>query len=136
MNLVSSQMARALGAKKVIARLRSTEYSSKNTAITPLEFGIDEVIHPELVVVEEVERLMRQSSALNVNEFEGGRLQLVGIYVDRSSFLVGKTVAEITLTAKSQQHKMVAINRDGEALIPRGETVFQGDDSVYILGEI
>ena len=134
-NLVSSQMARALGAKKVIARLRNTEFSAKNAAMHPRDFGIDVVIHPELAVVEEVERLMRQSSAIDVKEFEGGRLQLVGVFLNKESLLIGKSVSQVIPVTTGSTTKVIAINRVGVTLIPDGGTVFNSEDSVYVLAE-
>ncbi|UCD38673.1 MAG: NAD-binding protein, partial [Fidelibacterota bacterium] len=91
-NLVACRMAKELGAGKIIARLRSTEHSSRQVVIEPAQFGIDEVIHPELAVAEEVDRLLRQSSAIDVKEFEDGRLQLVGVRLEASSPLLQRTI--------------------------------------------
>lgn len=134
-NLVSCQMARALGAKKVIARLRNTEYTTKQATIKPKEFGIDEVIHPEMVVVDEVERLLQQSSAIDVKEFEGGRIQLVGVYIDKSSPILNRSVRDLASEHTGLAHQMVAINREGRTMLPIADTVYQAEDAVYILGE-
>jgi trk system potassium uptake protein TrkA len=128
-------MARALGARTVIARLRDTEYTSKKAAITPKEFGIDEVIHPERVAVEEIERLLRRSSAVDVKEFEGGRLQLVGVMISSKSPLIGRTLEEVAQNNESVKHKMIALTRGDTNFIPKGETVYQEGDIVYALGE-
>lgn len=134
-NLVSCQMARALGAKTVIARLRNTEYSSPKSVIKPKEFGIDEVIHPELAAVDEIERLLHQSSAIDVKEFEGGRLQLVGVLLDGSSPLLERTVMDVTSSNPMVPHKVVAMNRQDGSFIPQGDTVYQAGDIVYVLGD-
>lgn len=134
-NLVSCQMASALGAKKVIARLRNTEYTAKNSAMKPRDFGIDVVIHPEMAVVEEVERLMRQSAAIDVKEFEGGRLQLVGVFLDKESPLIDRQVAQVVPATAGTTSKIIAINRNGATLFPNGDTVFKSEDAVYFLGE-
>ncbi len=134
-NLVSSQMAKALGARTVIARLRSIDYTSRKAVMVPKEFGIDEVIHPERVAAEEVERLLRQSSALDVKEFEGGRLQLVGIMLNGSSPVLGRSVAEVTSANSHIPHKVIALTRDDQNFIPHGDTVYQAGDVAYLLGE-
>ena len=134
-NLVSCQMAKALGARKIIARLRNTEYTSKKSAMKPKDFGIDEAIHPELVVVDEVERLLRQSAAIDVKEFEGGRVQLVGVFIQESSPILDQKVADLSSEHANIQHKIIAINRRGKTLVPDSNTVFQPEDAVYVLGE-
>ncbi|MFB0515575.1 MAG: Trk system potassium transporter TrkA [Candidatus Neomarinimicrobiota bacterium] len=134
-NLVSSRMARELGAKTVIARLRNTDYTSSKAVIHPSQFGIDEVIHPELVVVEEVERLLRQSSAIDVKEFEDGRLQLIGVRLEASSPLLRRTVEDVSAANQDLPHKVIALNHEGASFIPQGDTVYQAGDIVYVIGE-
>ena len=48
-NLVASRMARKIGAKNIICRLRNTEYQHKDAIITPEQFGIDFVTGRSLV---------------------------------------------------------------------------------------
>lgn len=134
-NLVASEMAKELGAKTVIARLRNTEYTSDKAVIQPSQFGIDEVIHPELAVVGEVERLLRQSSAIDVKEFEQGRLQLVGIRLEVSSPLLYRTVEDVSHSHQELPHTVIALNHAGENFMPRGDTVFQPGDIVYVMGQ-
>ncbi len=134
-NLVASQMAKKLGARTVIARLRNTEYTSPKAIIEPAQFGIDEVIHPELAAVEEVERLLRQSSATDVKEFEAGRLQLVGVLLEPSSVLVDRTVADVSSARNAAPHMVIAIDRGGNHFTPRSSTTYQAGDIVYVLAE-
>lgn len=134
-NLVACQMARELGAKTVITRLRDTEYTSSKAVIQPSRFGIDEVIHPELAVVEEVDRLLRQSSAIDVKEFENGGLQLVGVRLETSAPLLGRTVEEVSDSNREVPHKVIALNHEGENFIPRGDTIYHAGDIVYVMGE-
>ena len=134
-NLVASRTARELGAKKIIARLRSTEYSSRDAVIKPSQFGIDEVIHPELAVAEEVDRLLRQSSAIDVKEFEDGRLQLVGVRLEASSPLLKRTVEDVSHSNRDLPHKVIALNREGKNFIPQGDTIYEAGDIVYVMGE-
>ncbi len=133
-NLVASEMAKELGAKKVIARLRNVEYTSNRAILQPSQFGIDVVIHPEQAAVEEIERLLRQSSAIDVKEFEQGNVQLVGVQLEVSSPLLHRTVEDVSKSHSSLPNKVIAINRGGECFIPWGDTVFQPDDIVYVIG--
>ncbi len=134
-NLVSCQMAKALGARTVIARLRNVEYTNRKAVLVPKQFGIDEVIHPERVAVEEVERLLRESSALDIKEFDGGRLQLVGIMVDATSPVQGQTLGEVAAANSNVLHRVITIPRGNESFIPTGDTNFQTGDIAYLLGE-
>ena len=134
-NLVASQMARKLGAATVIARLRNTEYTSAKAIIEPAQFGIDHVIHPELAAVEEIERLLRQSSAMDVKEFADGRLQLIGVRLESSSPLLDRTVREVSAARNAAPHLVIAFDRGGEHFSPGRDIRYQAGDIVYVLGE-
>jgi trk system potassium uptake protein TrkA len=134
-NLVASRTAQELGAKKIIARLRSTEHSLRDAVIHPSQFGIDEVIHPEMAVVEEVDRLLRQSSAMDVKEFEDGRLQLVGVRLEASSPLLQRTIEDVSQSNREIPHKVIALNHEGVNFIPQGDTQYGAGDIVYVMGE-
>ena len=54
-NLVSSLIAKKLGAKNIIARLRNTEYIHKEAVLNPQFFGIDHVTFPEKAAQIEIE---------------------------------------------------------------------------------
>ena len=69
-NLVASSTAKRLGARKVIARLRNTEYIHKDAVITPGTFGIDNVIYPEKAAEAEILNLIRETSAFEIKDFK------------------------------------------------------------------
>lgn len=67
-NLVIAQIAKKLGAKKVIARLRDPRWS-QNGEVTAADFGVDVAIHPEWETAQEIVRLLRRAAASEVVEF-------------------------------------------------------------------
>ena len=68
-NLVASSIAKKLGAKKVITRLRNTEYVHKNAIMKPGDFGIDHVIYPEKAAKSEIISLIKETSAVEIKGF-------------------------------------------------------------------
>ena len=75
-NLIASQQAHKLGANKIIARLRNQQYTTQDSIIRPEKFGVDIVIHPEKAACEEIMRLVNHPYAVQVMDFEAGRLTL------------------------------------------------------------
>ena len=69
-NLVAAKNAYEMGAKRIICRLRNTEYSHRNAIIKPEQFGIDHVVYPERAAQQEIEHLIRQPSAIDLQEFK------------------------------------------------------------------
>ncbi|MDP7558557.1 MAG: Trk system potassium transporter TrkA [Candidatus Marinimicrobia bacterium] len=132
-NLIASQLAHELGAKKIIARLRNTEYSTKDTIIHPEKFGIDKVIHPEKAVCKEILSLVQQLSATSVVDFEDGRLQLIGIRLDNGCPIHGKTLKELREENGDFSFSAVSVLRGRKTIIPHGDFEFDLDDICYFL---
>lgn len=132
-NLIASQLAHELGAKKIIARLRNTEYSNKDTIIHPEKFGIDKVIHPEMAACKEILSLVYQLSATSVVDFENGRLQLIGIRLDNGCPIHGRTLQELRAENDEFSFSAVAVLRGRKTIIPHGDFKFKESDICYFL---
>ncbi|MBC8197111.1 MAG: Trk system potassium transporter TrkA [Candidatus Marinimicrobia bacterium] len=132
-NLVASRMAKKMGAKKIISRLRNTEYSHKDAIITPEQFGIDFVAYPEKAAQREIELLIRQSSTAEVEEFKNGRITLAGIEITSTSPLIGRTLTKIEEANPYIPHKVVVISRDGNTFIPHKNVIYKNNDTVFFL---
>ncbi|MFQ6615525.1 MAG: Trk system potassium transporter TrkA [Fidelibacterota bacterium] len=132
-NLIASQLAHQLGAPKIIARLRNTEYTGRDSILHPEKFGIEKVIHPELAATREIIRLVMQTAASSVVEFEGGRLQLMGIRLDNGCPVIGKDLGEIRREHSDFHFSAVAVMRGRDTVIPHGETRFELNDICYFL---
>tara|TARA_Y100000590_G_scaffold74743_1_gene82553 strand:+ start:2777 stop:4126 length:1350 start_codon:yes stop_codon:yes gene_type:complete len=134
-NLVVAKSAYEMGAKKIICRLRNTEYSHRSALITPEQFGIDHVVFPESAAQQEIEKLIREPSAVDLQEFKNGKVKMLGIQLDTSSPLIGRNVINIEQSNPYIPHKLVLIIRDGDSIIPTSTTVFEKEDLVYFVGK-
>ena len=76
-NLVVAKSGYEMGAKKIICRLRNTEYSHRNARITPDQFGIDYVVYPERAAQQEIENLIREPSTIDLQEFKNGKVKML-----------------------------------------------------------
>ncbi|MCH8012178.1 MAG: Trk system potassium transporter TrkA [Candidatus Marinimicrobia bacterium] len=132
-NLIASQIAHELGARKIVARLRNTEYSRKDTIIHPEKFGIDKIIHPEMAARREIIRLVMRTAASSVVDFEGGRLQLIGVRIENGCSLIGMNLIEVRQTKASFAFSGVAILRGQNTVIPHGDFIFEQGDICYFL---
>ena len=134
-NFVSSYLAHSLGAKKIICRLRNTEYTHKTAIVTPENFHIDHVVFPEKAAQREIESLIRQTSAVEIEEFRDGAIILVGINLEDSSPLIGRTVEQVKIANPYISHQLCVIYREDESFIPHENTVYKKNDFVYFLGK-
>ena len=134
-NLVAAKSAYEMGAKKIICRLRNTEYSHRNAIITPSQFGIDHVVYPEKAAQKDIENLIRQTSAIDLEEFNNGEINMVGIQLDHSSPLIGRNVRKVELSNPYIPHKLALLIRNNDSFIPKNNTIYKNDDIGFFIGK-
>ena len=132
-NLIASQQANELGANKIIARLRNQQYTTQDSIIKPEKFGINHVIHPEKEACREIVKLVHHSYATQVTDFESGRMQMIGVRIEKSSPVVGKTVREICDVDSEFKFGIVTVIRDGESHVPWSDFIFSHSDTAYFI---
>ena len=132
-NLIASKTAKSLGAKKVIARLRNTEFSHKDAILSPSDFQIDHVSYPEKAAQQEIEKLIRRTSAVEVIGFNNDEITLLGIKLENSSPLVGRTVRNVKLANPFINHQAAVIYRNDSSFVPHNDTVYNRNDVVYFV---
>lgn len=130
LNMLSCFLAKKSGAKYTIARVRNPEYSHQLSFMRK-DLGLNMIVNPELYTGEEVARMLRFPSALNIETFQKGRLDLVEIKITEESPL--KDIA-ITDIAKKYSTKVLicAVQREGEVFIPKGDFVLAEGDKISI----
>ena len=134
-NLVAAKSAYEMGAKKIISRLRNTEYSHDSAIITPEQFGINHVVFPEKAAQKDIENLIRQTSAVDLVEFKNGLINMIGIKIAHSSPLVGRNIRNVEISNPYIPHKLALIIRENESFVPSKDTVYKKDDIGYFIGK-
>lgn len=132
-NLLTCILAKKLGAKKVIARVNTMENLSVQNRKIYQELGIDALISPEDIAAQEIISLLRQTAATEVFEFSNGRLQLFMIKLEANAPVVGKSLNEIASAYRNLDFRALAIHRNRETFIPRGEDRFHVNDLAYVI---
>ena len=132
-NLISSQQAHILGAKKIIARLRNQQYSERDSIIRPEKFGVDLLIHPEKVVCQEIVRLVCHPYAKHIMEFEGGRLLMIGLRINADCKIVGSSVKSLCESCTDFKFGVVSVKKNGNTVIPWSDFVFEENSTVNFI---
>ena len=76
-NLVCCLIAKKLGAKHTIARVRNTDYR-RDADMLKEEIGLDMVINPDLAAAREIARILSFPAAFSVEPFARGRIDMIG----------------------------------------------------------
>ncbi len=133
-NLISSILAKKMGAKSTIARVTNTEYLSKHQRETFNQLGVDRLISPHRLATLEIDRLLKQAQVTDIFEFEDGAISLAGLTLDTSSFYVNRTIKEFMRDQGDEiVFNLIAILRGDQAIIPRGDTRLRKNDHIYFL---
>jgi len=130
-NLLAGLAAKKFGVKKTIVRVGNPEYAHKPFVINH-PMGFDLVVCPQLALANEIANLVTIPGAIEVISFSGGNIEMVEISVDENSPIVGKKIAELNLPLNVI---ITAIYRDGELVLPRGDTEILTGDKVAIVGK-
>lgn len=131
-NMVCGQVAKRMGARYVIARIRNAEYTADLAALKK-DLGIDMTINPEQATATEISRLLRLPTAANIETFYRGRVELVGFRLQKDDFVVGKTLASLKL--HDINILFCAVERGDTVFIPHGNSELLEGDMVYVIGE-
>ena len=134
-NLISCILAKKLGVKQTIARVNNPEYLVNANKEVFEKLGIDLLISPRQLAVEEIYRLVKQCSFTDVFDFEEGKISVTGVTLDEKSPLIGLSLIDFPHFAKDLDIRVLVILRSFETIIPNGDTVFQKNDHVYFISK-
>lgn len=132
-NILSCVFAKKLGAKKTVARVDNMEYLNPLNKLTFINLGVDRLIYPEYIAAKEVVGVIKQTGSTEIFEFSGGKLTLFVIKLDEKSSIVNMTLRQASTIARNKNYRAVAITRNGETIIPRGQDMLLEGDVVYII---
>ena len=126
----SSLIARRIGAKHTIARVRNPIYY-KQIDLLKEDLRLSMAVNPELAVAGEVSRVLLFPDASKVETFVKGRVELVEFLISKGNKLAGMSLAEIN---NQYQIKVLvcAVERGDDVFIPDGEYVIQEGDRLHV----
>jgi len=134
-NIIACTMAKRLGVKTAIARVRNDELSQKDSPITPSELGIDVMIHPEESAATRIHQLIKRAFASDIVPLAEGRMQLVGVRVEKNASIINKTLRELALEYRNEIYRIVAISRRGTTILPTGQSRIMPLDNIFVLSK-
>jgi trk system potassium uptake protein TrkA len=134
-NMAACQVAYTLyNTPTRIARVRSAEYTDYQELFSREHTPIDVLISPEQLVTEYIFRLIEYPGALQVLDFADGRAQLVATQADAGGLLVGQKLYTLRHhMPPGTDARVAAVYRQGQLIIPDGDTVIEEDDTVFFL---
>lgn len=132
-NITTAILAKKLGTKKTIARIGSGEYLEPDIGLNFSELGVDFMIYPEELAALETVSLIMRTAATDVLEFEGGKLSVIGLKLDKNAPVMHQRLADVTKQYHTIDFRIVAIYRNFRTIIPSGNDKFIPNDQVFII---
>ncbi|MDO4788097.1 MAG: Trk system potassium transporter TrkA [Johnsonella sp.] len=131
LNLLCCMIAKKRSNCSTIARVRNPTYNSEIGFIRE-ELGLAMVINPEYAAATEIARILRFPSAIKIDTFARGKVELLEFEIDENSYLCDKSLIEVSSTMKSDV-LVCAVERGDEVIIPKGRFVLKAKDKISIV---
>ena len=131
LNMLSCLLAKRLGAKHTIARVRNPIYYQQIDLLKE-DLRLSMAVNPELAAAFEISRSILLPDTAKVETFMKGKVEMVEFIVKERSHLGGVSLAE--LYRKFQIKVLVcAVRRGSEVIIPNGDFVIHDGDRLHIV---
>ncbi len=129
MNMLSCFIARRLGAKNTIARIRNPEHNDTSLSFLKQELGLSSSINPEMLMAYEMFNILKLPSALKIESFSRRMLELVELRIPKEGEMNGMSL--IKLRERYKANYLISIVRRGDELhIPHGNFILQDGDII------
>ncbi|MDR1746802.1 MAG: Trk system potassium transporter TrkA [Tannerella sp.] len=130
-NVTACILASKIGAHKTLARINNYEYLQPENKTLFENMGVGSMIYPEMLAAKEIVGAIKQPWTRQYWELFGGALILIGVKVREDAPVVNKQLLELLGSQKKKYH-IVAIKRENEMIIPRGQDYIRAEDLVFI----
>ena len=125
-NLIACQLAKQqFGVPKTIARVKNP----RNEAIMQM-LGVDITVSSTAIITSVIQSELPHTRIRQVLDLRTGQLEIMEYRLDERSPVIGKRLRDMQFPATCN---IVTIFRDGQGVVPRGDTCFQAGDLVLTL---
>ena len=132
LNILAGLMAKKMGTKHTIARVRNPDYSSQRDFMRN-QIGYSMIVNPELEAASEIRRVLSFPSAVKVDTFSRGKVELAEFFVEDHSRLNGVELSQLHKITKTNI-LVCAVSHNEDVIIPDGNYVIKPGDHLYITG--
>lgn len=134
LNMLCCLIAKKAGNCHTIARIRNPEYDSEIRYIRE-ELNLSLAINPELAAAREISRLLRFPSAIKIDTFAKGRIDILKFKVPEHSVLHNMAVHEV-MTKLHCNVLICAVERGGDVIIPDGSFEMRVQDKISFIAKM
>ncbi|MEW5946463.1 MAG: NAD-binding protein, partial [bacterium] len=123
-NIISGLLAKELGVKTCVAVVERPEYTTIGERL-----GIDVVVSPRQLTVNEIVRYVRRGNVKSVAILEKEKVELIELEASHESEIAGKKLKD----ARFPRGSIVGcVLRGGKFFLPRGEDTIEAGDTLIV----
>ena len=130
-NIMAAVLAKKLGAKYTIARVRNPEYSYHLEFVRE-SLGVNLMINPELEAARSMVGIIKFPTILSLQSFAHNKVDLIELEVTPNSILENQALSSFRNIYG--EILVCAIKRGDETIIPSGVDTLHKGDHVYVIG--
>ena len=130
-NLLCCLIAKKAGGCQTIARVRNPVYHHEIHHIKD-ELGLSMVINPEWAAAMEMARLLRFPSAIDIDTFANGRIELLRFQLEEQNPLCNNKIKDLHMLSRCEV-LICIVERGKEVLIPSGEVELKAGDMISVV---
>ncbi len=131
MNMLSCFLAKKMGAKHTVARIRNPEYNDCSLGFMRQQLDLSMSVNPELLVAQELYNILKIPSAFKVEYFARRGLEIIEMKLKETSPLCGKKLSKLREKQK-EEFLIGAVLRDGNLIIPDGNFELSTGDIISL----
>lgn len=134
LNIIASIIAKKLGAKYTVARVRSPEYS-RSVDFIKSSLGITALINPEEETASLVSEILKYPAAKSIEHFAKGKVNMVELQILGDSFIKDMSLEDF-MASFGGRLLVCIVERKGSVFIPTGKTVLKEGDIIHVTGSM
>ena len=131
-NMLTCFLAKKLGAKHTVARIRNPEYNDQSLGVLRQHLDLSISLNPELLVAEEISNILQLPSAVKIERFSRRNIEMVEIILPIGSPLDGINLIKMREKYKAD-YLICTVQRDNKVYIPDGHFELHNGDRIGVV---
>ncbi len=129
MNILCCMIAKKLKVRSCISRVRNPSYADQLVFMRE-DLGISMMVNPEYQAACEIARILHYPSAINIESFGRGRIDMVEFKINGGNILENISLKE--MSSKINVRVLVcAVQREEKVFIPSGDFILRKGDKIH-----
>ncbi len=131
LNMLGCFLARKLGAKHTMARIRNPEYNDDSLGFMKHQLNLSVALNPDLLIAHDIFNMLRFPAAVNVETFSGRYLEIVELILKEDSPFAGMSLSELR-KKHPEKFLVCTVMRGDEVYIPDGNFELKVGDRIGV----